>query len=243
MDERKLICVGVLAACLGLAACGTNKAKEREADLDWIARWLPGTYDNTVQAQEDLAKGVRPPHDAVELAIVPVDSIAVGRNAFYLQEMAADDPRRVFSQRIVIFNATGKGIVESVATLVDPLRWRDANRDPDIFTGMTPKDYNITSGCELTWTRAGGPEADKPPRSKEEARKAAAQRRFVGVNDSDRCRMTSHAAMGLVQVELRAELSASEFAMGELEYDSSGKLIQGNRDAPLYRFRKTASSR
>ncbi|HVW68865.1 MAG TPA: chromophore lyase CpcT/CpeT [Steroidobacteraceae bacterium] len=238
MDERRLLWVGLLAATLGLAGCGTNKAKEREADLDWISRWLPGTYDNTVQAKSDVEKGVRPPHDAVAVAIVPVDSIAVGRNAFYVQEMAADDPRRVFSQRILLFKATDKGIVESIATLVDPLRWRDANRDPDIFTGMTPKDYNVVSGCDLTWKREGGEAAYKRPRDKEEAKRVAENRRFVGANDPATCKMTSHAAMGLVQVELRAELTSTEFEQGELQYDSAGKLLQGDKESPLYRFRK-----
>ena len=50
--------------------------------------------------------------------------------------------------------------------------------------------------------------------------------------------MTSHAVMGLVQVELRGELSAKELALAELQYDSDGHLIQGSADDPFYRFHK-----
>ena len=237
MDKR-VAWLALLAFSAVLAGCAENKQREREIDLDLISRWLPGTYNNSVQAQMDVQQGIKPAHDAVELAIVPVDSIAVGRNAFYLQEMDADNPRRVFSQRIVIFNATDKGVIESVATLVDPLRWRDAQRDPDIFSGMTPKDYSVIAGCELTWTRVGGAAAYLRPKDKEAARQAMEDRRFTASSDPKRCKTTSHAVMGLVEVEMRAELSAGEYAQGELQYDSSGTLLQGNKEAALYRYRK-----
>src|SRR6202043_742211 len=113
----------------------------------------------------DAQKGVRPPHDAVQLAIVPIESVSVGRNSFYVQEMAADDPRRVLSQRVVLFSVTKKGIVESTASLVDPLRWRDGQRDPDVFMGMTPKDLTMSSGCELIWNRALDTGQEPPKRN------------------------------------------------------------------------------
>jgi CpeT/CpcT family (DUF1001) len=239
MDRQfRLTAVAVLAL---LAGCAGNRQRQNEEDLDRIVRWLPGTYDNTVQAKADAQKGVRPPHDAVELAIVPVGSVSVGRNSFYLQEMAADDPRRVLSQRVVIFNVTDKGIVESISSLVDPLRWRDGQRDADMFIGMTPKDLNTVSGCELIWKRPGEGTKDAGKQTKEEAKQALEDMRFVGANDPKRCRATSHVVMGLVQVEFRAELTANEFGMAELQYDSDGQVIQGNRDEPFYRFRKIGS--
>jgi hypothetical protein len=220
--------------------CAENREKRNEEDLNRIARWLPGRYDNTAQAKEDARKGVRPPHDPVELAIVPIDSIAVsvedGRYAFYMQEMAADDPRRVLSQKVLIFKATDKGIIQTVATLADPLRWRDAQRDPDIFSGITPKDFNVISGCELTWKRA-----DESESKGSNDKKNQEPRRFVGANDPKRCQTTSHAAMGLVQVEMRAELGMNELATAELQYDSNDQLILGNKDEPFYRFHKIAS--
>jgi hypothetical protein len=226
MDKR-LIC---LLAVASLAGCAESKLLRNEHDLDRLVTWLPGTYDNTEQAKADIHNGVRPPHDPVELAIVPLGSVSVGRNAFYMQEMAADDPRRVLSQKVVIFNANDKGIVESIATLKEPLRWRDGQRDPDMFLGLTPDDYKVLSGCELTWKRAGAPEKDDS-KSKEPTK-------LVGANDPKRCQSTSHAVMGLVQVDLRAELTANELSTVELQYDSSGQVILGNKDEPFYRFRK-----
>jgi hypothetical protein len=242
MDKRGIVWVALVAVAIS-SGCAENRERANEQDLARIARWLPGTYNNTQQAQADARKGVRPAHDAVELAIVPLDSeaiaVAIGRNAFYVQEMAADDPRRVLSQKVVIFKATGKGITETVATLVEPLRWRDGQREPGIFMGLTTKDLSVLAGCDLTWKRAQEPGKDTGKPTKEEASKAAEHLRFIGSNDSKQCRMTSHVVMGLVPVEWRAELTADEFATAELQYDSNGQLLSGSQAEPFYRFRKT----
>jgi CpeT/CpcT family (DUF1001) len=241
MDKRGILLFGLIAL---LAGCAENKQRLYEEDLDRIVRWLPGTYDNTLQAKLDAQKGVHPPHDPVELAVVPLGSVSIGRNAFYLQEMAADDPRRVLSQQVAIFKVTDKGVVESISTLVDPLRWRDGHRQSDIFMGMTPKDLKTTDGCDLTWKReTDAAKAAKPAKklTKEEAEKVSDKVRFVATNDPKKCEETSHIVMGLVQVELRGELSMNEFALAELQYDSNGALIAGNQDEPFYRFRKVGS--
>ncbi len=238
MDKRGFLLLGLISL---LTACAENKQKVNEADLTRIARWLPGTYDNTLQAKSDAQKGVRPPHDAVELAIVPLDSVSVGRHAFYIQEMAADDPRRVLSQRVAIFSATDKGIVESMSALSEPLRWRDGHRQPDIFMGMTPKDLKPISGCDLIWKREGDSAKPAKKLTKEEAERATQKIRFVGANDPKKCEETSHVVMGLVQMDLRGELTMNEFATAELQYDSNGALVAGNKDEPFYRFRKTGT--
>lgn len=244
MDKRGILVVSLIAAAACLGGCAAmKKGHQRDLDFAQFSRWLPGTYDNTAQAKADVQKGVHPPHDAVELAVIPLESIAVGQDAFYVQESAADDSLRVLSQRVLVFTETDKGIVETVNSLVEPMRWRDGPREPDMFQGMTTRDLKVAAGCELIWKRVET-DADKHPKkptkklTKEEKKKAAEPVRFEGKSDSKKCQMTSHAVMGLVQVELRGELSSKEFFLAELQYDSDGHLIQGNLDEPFYRFRK-----
>ena len=193
MDKRSGLVLGLMvAACL--SGCGAIKAErkehEGEADLARISRWLPGAYDNAAQVKSDLSKGVTPAHDAVELNIVAVDSIAVGRSAFYMQETAADDPMRVFSQRVITFSVTKKGIVQTVNTLVDPLRWRNGYREPDIFEGMTPRDFKPATGCEITWAREEKPVDPKAQKlSKDDAAREAEHAKYIGTDDSKHCEM------------------------------------------------------
>jgi hypothetical protein len=239
MDNR-ILAVILIAAAACLSGCAAmKKGHRRDVDFAQFSRWLPGTYDNTAQAKADVQKGVRPPHDAVELVVIPLESVAVGQDAFYVQESAADDAMRVLSQRVLVFRETEKGIVETVNSLVEPMRWRDGPREPDMFEGMTTRDLKVATGCEVIWQRVQT-DSDKHPKklTKEEAKKAAENVRYEGKNNSKKCQMTSHAVMGLVQVELRGELSSKELALAELQYDSDGHLIQGNLDEPFYRFRK-----
>ena len=249
MDKRDGLILGLVAmACVsGLSGCASERRdNENEADLARISRWLPGTYDNSQQVKSDLAKGIKPAHDAVELDVVVVDSIAVGRSAFYLQETASDDPMRVFSQRVITFSVTPKGIVQTVNTLVDPLRWRNGQHEPDMFESMTPRDFKAATGCEITWKRdeddsdkGKGKGKDKDKKlSKEEALKEAEHRKFVGVNDSKHCEMSSSAIMGLVNMELRGKLSANEIDLAELQYDQDGDPIPGATADTYYRFRR-----
>jgi len=237
MDKGGILLLGFIALLTG---CAENKQRVYEEDLARMSHWLPGTYDNSAQARSDVQKGVHPPHDAVELAIVPLESVSIGRNAFYLQESAADDPRRVLSQQVIMFTASEKGVIESISTLEDPLRWRDGQRQADIFMGMTPKDLKPATGCELKWRRDTEPGKEKKL-SKEEAERVAQKTRFIGTNDPKKCEETSHVVMGLVQVELRAELTANEYSVAEIQYDSNDQVVSGNKADPFYRFRKIGS--
>jgi hypothetical protein len=47
--------------------------------------------------------------------------------------------------------------------------------------------------------------------------------------------------MGLVQVQLRAELTANEYSVAEIQYDSNDQVVSGNKEDPFYRFRKIGS--
>jgi hypothetical protein len=210
----------VLAATV-LAACAAQReTKKQELDLAQMMRWLPGTYNNVAQHDADVRAG-KPPHEALAVAIVPIDSPIMGAHAFYLQLMAADDPRRVMAQQILSFELTDKGkIKESVATLVEPRRWRDANLNPEILTALVLEDLTPMSGCDLFWTRT--PDG------------------FVGANEPLRCHTASHSSEAAARTDLRAELKATEFYFSEQSYDGSGALVHGRAVDPLYQLRKGA---
>src|SRR5882757_4871106 len=229
MDKRSIFMIGLAVAAVCLSGCAAViRGHQRDVDFARFVRWLPGSYDNSAQAKSDVEKGVRPPHDAVELVVIPLESVAVGQSAFYVQETAADNNLRVLSQRVLVFTETEKGFVEQVNALTEPMRWRDGQHEPAMFQGMTKRDLKP---------------ADEGAKKlgKEEAEKAAQVTRFVGKSDPKHCETTSHAVMGLVQVEYRGELSANEFFMAELQYDPDGNVIQGSKDEPFYRFRRVGN--
>jgi hypothetical protein len=138
--------------------------------------------------------------------------------AFYVQEMAADDPRRVMSQKILLFEMKDKDIVESVWSLVEPLRWRDGHLNPDMFRAIVPRDLRQLPGCELKWKKV--------------------DKHFVASNDPKTCRAPSHGGGAPMQLDERIELGAEELAIADRLYDATGHLVQGRDDEPFNRYRK-----
>ena len=149
-------------SALGCVAGCTDQTKVREADLTELLGALPGTYDTSAQADQDARTGARPAHERIAMVIVRVYAPRLGKHVQYVQEMAPDDPNRVMSQRLFSFKTDEKrGIIQTIYTFVEPLRWRDGQRDTVLFTAIDKDDVQTLSGCELTWTKAGGPPAGK----------------------------------------------------------------------------------
>ena len=147
----RLPAAALLALAGALCAC-TDQTKLREAELTELLGALPGRYDNAAQAQRDAQQGARPAHDAVALIIVRVYTPRLGRHVLYALETAADDPRRVLSQKMYSFQVDEKrGIVQTIYTFVDPLRWRGGEQHSELFTGVMTDD--VQPECELMWKK------------------------------------------------------------------------------------------
>jgi hypothetical protein len=205
---------GAIALTLLLAAC-SSQARKAEAELATLAEWLPGRYDNVEQLRGDATR------QPAVLRVVPFYAAPLGKAAFYLHETAADDPRRVLSQRIIAFDVDSeeKRIVEAVYSLTEPGRWRDAHLNPDLFTGLIPhQDLRPMAGCAIAWKREG--------------------ERFVGANDRTSCRASSRVTGSTVSIEMRAEVSPGELALAERAFDSAGRLVEGDAEGTLQRYTK-----
>ena len=114
---------------------------------------LPGSYDNNAQAELEAHSSARPPHLAVALTITHVYAPRLGHYVYYAQETAADDPRRVLSQKMYSFQFDEKrGIVETLHQLVEPLRWRNGQHNKELFTSLVTEDVQ-PEGCQLLWTK------------------------------------------------------------------------------------------
>ena len=150
LDVRPL--AGILALLVLLLAC-TDQTKVHETELVELLAVLPGHYDNTAQVEADARSHLSPPHDAVALTITHVYTPRLGHHVYYAQESAADDPRRVFSEKMYSFTVDEKrGIVETMYEFVEPLRWRDGQQNKELFTSVTTDDVQ-PEGCQLLWKK------------------------------------------------------------------------------------------
>ncbi|MGH8305366.1 MAG: CpcT/CpeT family chromophore lyase [Steroidobacteraceae bacterium] len=146
------------AALIAAGALGggcADQSKHDEADMLGLLTLLPGNYDNSEQADLEARNHARPAHIGVALVVTRVYTPRLGHNVYYAQETAADDPRRVLSQKMYSFKVEDKrGIVETLYPFVDPLRWRDGQQNPDMFTGLVIDDVQA-EGCQLLWKKSG----------------------------------------------------------------------------------------
>ena len=208
----------LLIAGAMLAGCASTEPKP-DVELLELVQMFPGHYDNTAQAQADLANGVQSPHEALALDIVPIDAVMIGENVFYMQESIAGDPKRVLGQKLVMFGVVKKKIVQTDFALAEPYRWRNGQSNPDLFKSIMTTDVRSTKGCSLRWKRAESGN-------------------FEGSNDPKTCHSRAGGAGGIAAIESRAELGPIEYATAELAYDKPGHLVAGRPDEPFYRFRK-----
>jgi CpeT/CpcT family (DUF1001) len=216
--QRGCLVLGWLTMAVLCSACA-DQQKKSEAEMTELLVMLVGHYDNTGQVQSDTQRGIHPAHDPLALTVVPVDDPLVGEHVLYVQETAADDPRRVMVQRIWTFGVEDKkGIVQSVWTLKEPLRWRGAQQDPDMLKSMMNQDVTPVRGCNLTWKKSG--------------------EKFIASNDPKTCHSTSRSTGGTVRIDTRMELEAAELSLAENATDMSGHLVEGRTDEPFIRFRK-----
>ena len=208
-----------LAAVLALAGCASSGDKRTELELVQLVHVLPGSYDNRDQVAADRRAG-RVAHEAVQLEIVPVDSLMLGDHVFY-EQCVTDDAREIVrEQRLFAFSVVGKHILQTVWSLKEPRRWLAGRKDPELFTALQPPDVKQLSGCEVIWRVEDG--------------------KFKGEGDRQRCRMPAPDG-GSAAVETRMELDHDGLDWSERGYDPDGKLLYPHDDDPSVRFRRRAA--
>ena len=194
---RRIVALSLLVGTLLSGGCVDQEKKQRTTDLAELLTWLPGRYDNVAQAERDAKSGVRGAHQKIAIIIIPVQTPRLGHHVFYAQEMAADSPQLVMSERMFSFDIDEKrGIIGLMYNFAEPQRWRDGSLNPQIFTGVVVEDV-APVGCELIWVRSG--------------------ERFTASHDPKHC----HRAGGAEEAGPEATLTAEALTLGGFEFRRS----------------------
>jgi hypothetical protein len=153
-----------------------------------------------------------------------VQAPLVGDHVFYVQEMAADDLRRVLAQRLYVLNVIPRK-EQAVLTQLDfnePTRWRDGQKNRDLFRSLLTQDLRARPGCDLLWQRdAGG---------------------FKAALLNNACRASSRATGETVRVEQRMQLGAETLNVFEQQRDAAGVIVSGAAADPWDRFFRRADA-
>lgn len=200
---------GLMAALL-LVACASKPSRE-DVMVDELVAQLAGSYDNIAQSRSSSD------HPALRLVIAPVRAPLVGEHVFYVQEMAADDLRRVLSQRLYVVSAVAKGEQALLAQLdfSEPLRWRDGYLNRDLFRSLLMQDLRQRNGCDLLWQRAGA---------------------GFSASTGAGCRTVSRTTGEGLKVEQKFRLDADGLEALEQHRDAAGVLVFGDEEDPWFRY-------
>jgi hypothetical protein len=201
---------------LALAGCASGP-EPADVFVGELSAMLAGSYDNLAQSR--AGEG----HVALRLVIAPVRAPMVGDHVFYVQEMAADDARRVQAQRLYVLHPAGKGeralLVQADFTEIS--RWRDGHLNRDLFKSMLPQDLRPRAGCDLLVTRQ--------------------DRGFTATGGAG-CRVSAPGTGETLRVEQRFELDADGLAVFEQQRDAAGTLVRGAGADAWYRYARRADA-
>lgn len=199
-----------------LAGCASGP-EPAEVFVSELAAALAGSYDNMAQAR--AGEG----HVALRLVIAPVRAPLVADHVFYVQEMAADDARRVQAQRLYVLHPADKGeralLVQ--ADFAEISRWRDGHLNRDLFKSLLPQDLRPRAGCDLLVERDG---------------------RGFKATGGTACRVSAPGTGETLRVEQRFELDADGLAVFEQQRDAAGTLVRGAGADAWYRYARRADA-
>lgn len=216
-----MMCAAMLVAC-------APQPKREEVMVSKLVATLAGSYDNIAQSRASSE------HPALRLVLVPVQAPGVGEHVFYVQEMAADDARRVLAQRLYVVNGV-PGREQAILTQLDfnePARWRDGHLRRDLFRSLLMQDLRVRAGCDLLWSRKAEDKAGS---------KAPDGDAFVASTGSG-CRAASRSTGETLKVEQRMQLDADGLEISEQQRDAAGTLVSGEMADPFFRFSRRADA-
>jgi hypothetical protein len=224
-DRAGVLCCVVLAlTALGLPGCA-HQSRRPPLTLKALVDKLSGTYDNSAQVAQDVARGVASPHLALVLRVAPAHALMLSDSVFYVRESVVGDPRRVLSQRLWKLTADTKRqrIVQSMYVFKDPLRWMQSADQPEMLISLTPDDLEQLQGCDLVWAETDG--------------------LLRAVAAAANCR--PEALKEGMLLEQRVTIQGDELSLGEAEVGADGKVAAPalfDSDVDFYRFARRASA-
>lgn len=132
-------------------------ASSPEEDLERMAAWLAGEFDNGVQVEEDRLALVERPHSRLHSLVLPVEVPALGDHVFFVRQYANDDaahPYRVSLYSLAL-DPNGEGIELTPFALPNEEPFRDAHRDPAILAALIPDDLETLPDWKMHFRGEG----------------------------------------------------------------------------------------
>jgi hypothetical protein len=127
------------------------------ADLEQVATWLAGSFDNYAQVWEQREQGVRRPPPHVHADILRVHVPALGPYVFSVRQYLDGDPSQVRAHALYVLalDPATRAIELRVHEFADPGIARGAPLGVSALAALAPSGLVSEPGCEVVLTREG----------------------------------------------------------------------------------------
>ncbi|MDH3619914.1 MAG: CpcT/CpeT family chromophore lyase [Gammaproteobacteria bacterium] len=150
-----------LPGLAGLLIFGTANAQlgeHRNEDLNTLAHWLEGHFDNSQQLLDDERRGAGADasHNRIDMVFARVSLPQFGPVVFFSQQYSGGDPARIFRQAIysIVPNADGRRYDMTIHLLLDHEKYRDAHLDATRLKNIDSDDMKtLPPECVFHWER------------------------------------------------------------------------------------------
>ena len=156
----RIVSHSVIAACVVAIGLIPATAATGMDDLERLASWLTGRWDNRAQAEAEVARGAPPderhPRYAMEYVRLNTPHLAGVTFAIrnYGEHGLAGPLRRVSLHRFELA-ADETTIVHEFMFLKDQAGWGDLGVSLGPLTALRPTDVTTNPGCRMYWSWQG----------------------------------------------------------------------------------------
>ncbi|KAK7486463.1 hypothetical protein BaRGS_00022264 [Batillaria attramentaria] len=131
---------------------------DTQHDLKQLCSLIPGFYDNKVQYETDIAKGlpIKQRHQRLQTSLVEEDvPFLAGWVNYYIEQYVNGDENSVIRQRLYSFGVDSEGrIALKIYSFKDPSQVLHAKAFDPIFQRLTQSDVIYSEGCDVFWHKA-----------------------------------------------------------------------------------------
>jgi hypothetical protein len=193
-----------------------------EKDLGVLLAWFPGRWDNDLQVffAKDLKTPEAERHNRIHSIFRLVDLPAFGKNVFYVEQYADNDPAKIYRQRIYRFSVDPAEDAIRLDILIpkEPAKLVGAWRDPGKLSGLTPEQTTTYPGCAVYWRRQNN--------------------QFIGAMKPGACRVTSQRDGRTLVITDDLVLSERGLSIHDRAVDAKGAYVYGNKAGVPHQLRK-----
>lgn len=155
------LALGAVIMGISIPAQAANDWSPVSLDLELLANWFEGEFDNSDQlwfdrdprsktAKEDI-------HQRLHTTHIRLDKPEFGKYVFYVEEFVDHDPSKIIRQRLVIFSSDhGENADRVIRMRQGFLKDTKKVRGGKSLNNITEDDLFFLDECDVFWKRDGG---------------------------------------------------------------------------------------